>query len=163
MSLLNSILIFSFLFVSQPEVKKDEGIEWLKFEEAIKKNKTEKKLVFVDLYTDWCGWCKRMDATTFKDKEVVAYMSENYLSVKFNAEQKEDIVFQGTTFKFVASGRNGYHQLAAAMLQGQMSYPSFAILDENGKMVTVIKGYQSKADLMATFKAIEDWKKTNKN
>jgi thiol:disulfide interchange protein len=39
-------------------------IDWLDFESAIEKNKTHKKLIFIDIYTDWCGWCKKMDATT---------------------------------------------------------------------------------------------------
>lgn len=161
MAIINFLLVFTFLFAPKADAPSEKEIKWLKFEEAVKQNKTAKKLIFVDLYTDWCGWCKKMDVTTFKEKEVVEYMSEHYLSVKFNAEQKEDITFQGTTFKFVAQGRRGYHQLAAAMLQGKMSYPSFAIMDENGKMVTVIKGYQTKEQLLQTFKAIEDWKKKN--
>ena len=48
-------------------------IEWLTWDEAITRMATEPKKIFVDVYTDWCGWCKRMDATTFSDKEIATY------------------------------------------------------------------------------------------
>lgn len=117
-------------------------IEWLTWDEAIAKNEKNPKKIFIDVYTDWCGWCKRMDASTFKDKKVVNYMNENFYAVKFNAEMKEDIVYKEHTFKFVDSGRRGYHQLAAALLENKMSYPSFVAMDEKVDRITIIPGYR---------------------
>ncbi len=55
-----------------PAGKKSETIRWISFEEAMKLNKKKPKMVFVDIYTDWCGWCKKMDAETFADPAIAA-------------------------------------------------------------------------------------------
>lgn len=122
-------------------------INWITWEEAAKltANEVKPKKVFVDVYTDWCGWCKVMDKKTFSHPEVAKYMSKKYYMVKFNAEQKEDIEYKGVKFKFVASGRRGYHELAAALLQGKLSYPSTVFLDEEMAIMTVLPGFR-KAD-----------------
>ena len=104
------------------EDKKDQeesSIQWITIEEAIEiaASGENDKLFFIDVYTDWCGWCKRMDATTFVDPEVVKVMNENFYAVKFDGEASREIEFRGMKFKFVAQGRKGYHQLAAALLQ----------------------------------------------
>jgi thioredoxin-related protein len=114
------------------------------WEEAVQKASTEAspKKLFIDVYTDWCGWCKKMDKDTFQNAEVAAYMSENFYMVKLDAEQKEPIEFKGKTYNFVATGRRGYHELAAALLQGRMSYPTVIFLDEEIKMLSPVPGYQ---------------------
>lgn len=121
----------------------DETIEWISWEEATELIANEKnpKKVFIDVYTDWCGWCKVMDKKTFNHPEVAKYMNEKYYMVKFNAEQKEDIQYKGVTFKYVASGRRGYHELAAALLQNKLSYPSTVFLDENMAIMSVVPGF----------------------
>ncbi len=126
----------------RPETPDESPVKWLTFEEALKKSKTEKRPVFIDVYTDWCGWCKVMDKNTFSDPEVAKLLNEKFYAVKFNGEQKEDVVFDGNTFKFVASGRNGYHQLAAALLNNQLSYPTVVFLDEEFKMIQPLPGYK---------------------
>jgi len=117
-------------------------VKWMTFEEAIQKSKTEKRPVFIDVYTDWCGWCKVMDKNTFNDPKVAQLLNEKFYAVKFNAEQREDVIFDGHTFKFVASGRNGYHELAAALLNNQLSYPTVVFLDDEFKMIQPLPGYR---------------------
>ncbi len=128
--------------VNNPAVSNTIPVKWLTFEEAIKKSKAEKRPVFIDVYTDWCGWCKVMDKNTFNDPQVAKLLNEKFYAVKFDAEQKEDVVFDGNTFKFVASGRNGYHQLAAALLNNQLSYPTVVFLNEDFKMIQPLAGYR---------------------
>ncbi|MCB0493110.1 MAG: DUF255 domain-containing protein [Cyclobacteriaceae bacterium] len=120
----------------------DSPVNWLTFEEAIEKSKTEKRKIFIDVYTDWCGWCKVMDKNTFSEEKIAKILNEQFYPVKFNAEQKEDVEFSGTTFKFVPSGKNGYHQLAAALLNNQLSYPTVVFLDEEFRMIQPLAGYQ---------------------
>jgi len=121
-----------------------QEVKWLSWDEAAKLAETEKnpKKIFIDVYTDWCGWCKKMDKDTFQNPEVAEYMSKNYYMVKLDGEGKEPIVFRGKTFKFVPSGRNGYHEFAAALMQGKMSYPTTIFLDEQMNMLSPVPGYQ---------------------
>ena len=121
-----------------------EAINWISFEEAVKiaNEPGNNKKIFIDVYTDWCGWCKVMDKKTFQHPTIAKYMTENFLMVKFDAEQKEDIVFKDHTFKFVPSGRKGYHELAAALLQGEMSYPSVLFMDDKFAIITKLQGFQ---------------------
>jgi len=120
-----------------------EGVvAWMTFEQALEKSKTEKRKIFIDVYTDWCGWCKVMDKNTFSEPNVAKILNEQFYPVKFNAEQPEDVVFNGTTFKFVPSGNKGYHQLAAALLNNQLAYPTVVFLDEEFRMIQPLQGYQ---------------------
>src|SRR5436189_3917103 len=115
------VLVFGSLRTDAQNDKHLAGsaVKWMTFEEAVEKSKTEKRKIFIDVYTDWCGWCKVMDKNTFPDPEVAKLLNEKFYPVKLDAEQTADITFHGTTFKFVAMGNKGVHQLAAALLNNQ--------------------------------------------
>ncbi len=121
-----------------------QKVEWLSWDEAAQRAATDKnpKKVFIDVYTDWCGWCKKMDKDTFQDAAVADYMSKNFYMVKLDGEGKEPIEFKGKTYKFVPQGRRGYHEFAVALLQGRMSYPTVVFLDEKLNMLSPVPGYQ---------------------
>jgi thioredoxin-related protein len=120
----------------------EETVKWMTFEQALAKSKTEKRKIFIDVYTDWCGWCKVMDKKTFSDPQVVKLLNEKFYPVKLNAEQRGDIEFSGKTFKFVSNGQSGYHELAASLLNNQLSYPTVVFLDEDFKMIQPLPGYK---------------------
>jgi thioredoxin-related protein len=128
---------------AQVKVAEASPVKWLTFEEAVEKSKTEKRKIFIDVYTDWCGWCKVMDKNTFTDPKIAKLLNEQFYPVKFDAEQTGDVEFRGTTFKFVPYGNKGSHQLAMALLNNQMSYPNFVFLDEEFRIVPIIEGYTS--------------------
>ena len=136
------LLLTALLLLAMPFNVQAQQVNWLSWEEAtaIVQSDNSKK-VFVDVYTDWCGWCKRMDRDTFANPEVAAYMSENFLMVKLDGEGRENIDYKGRTFKYVASGRRGYHELAAVLLRGKMSYPSVVFMDEQMNLITTVPGY----------------------
>ncbi len=125
-----------------PVVFSQANINWLSWQDMLEKSKKERRKVVVDVYTDWCGWCKRMDATTFQHPQIAKYINEHYYAVKFNAEDRKDIDFKGKTFKFVKNGMRGYHELAALITQGRLSYPSIVFLDENHEVIQSIPGYR---------------------
>lgn len=132
-----------------------EKITWYSWEEAIELAENTPKKIFIDLYTDWCGWCKRMDATTFQDPQVVSYMNKHFIAVKFNAEQKESVQYKGYTMEFDESaGRRGAHQLAISLLNGRMGYPSFVYLDEDQNRITISPGYKEAPAMLRELKYV---------
>jgi thioredoxin-related protein len=137
------------------------AVKWMTFEEAIEKSKTEKRKIFIDVYTDWCGWCKVMDKNTFNDPEVAKLLNEKFYPVKFNAEQTEDVVFKGVTYKFVPQGNKGTHQLAMALLNNQLSYPTVVLVEEDFKSVSPVAGYRKADEVhkMLTYFAFDHFKK----
>ncbi len=118
-------------------------VKWMTFEQAVEKSKTEKRKIFIDVFTEWCGWCKVMDKNTFPDSEIAKLLNEKFYPVKLDAEQTGDVVFHGTTFKFIPSGNKGVHQLAVALLNNQLSYPNFVFLDEDFRIIPIYEGATS--------------------
>lgn len=141
--LTSAICLSATLFAQTQKTPATTTVKWMTFEQAVKKSKTEKRKIFIDVFTEWCGWCKVMDKNTFPDPEVAKLLNEKFYPVKFDAEQTEDVVFRGTTFKFVPYGNKGTHQLAAALLNNQLSYPNFVFMDEEFRIIPIIQGYTS--------------------
>ncbi len=142
-----------------PSVKAPDAagpINWMTWDEAVKANTKTGKKIFIDFYTDWCGWCKRMDATTFSDPEVAKYINANFHPVKFDAEQKEPIEFQGTTFTYRASGRRGVHMLAAELLNGKLGYPSYVYLTPTYERILISPGYKPVDDMKKELKFVAE-------
>lgn len=121
--------------------KDNKEIKWYSIEEADSMMKIEKRKVYIDVYTDWCGWCKVMERKTFTDPEIIELLNTEFYAVKLNGEGKEDITFKNKTFKYVEKGRSKYHELAAALMNGKMSYPTSVFLDENLNMIQPLPGY----------------------
>lgn len=131
------------------------GMLWTTFNEMEKSGfKPNGKKYLVDVYTDWCGWCKVMDKKTFTDPDVQAYLNEHFNIVKFDAEQKESITLNGRIYEWQAGGRNGYNQLAKELLGPRMSYPTMVYLDENMKKIKSIPGYKKPDQILSELKNI---------
>lgn len=117
----------------------NETIQWISLDEASKiAEKTGKKII-VDVYTNWCGWCKIMDQKTFTHPEVIKQINQNYLAVKLDAESKDSLVYKGIKFGFNPEKRA--NQLAYLLLNGKMSYPTTVILNEKSEILTPIAGF----------------------
>ena len=148
------ILIGLFSLQAQDEETQVDPIKWLTFEEAMTLNEKEPRQIFIDVYTDWCGWCKKMDASTFTEKKVIEFLnSSSYYCVKLNAEQKEDITYNDKVYRFIPQQKRGYHEVAAMLLDGNLSYPSFVLLAPNLKRLDVVKGYMDKNQLLSRLKS----------
>ena len=135
-------------FSQTQNTSKTDKIKWVSLEEADRLRRTEPRKIMIDVYTDWCGWCKRMDRTTFVDSNLVKYVNQNYYAVKLDAEQRESITIGGKKYEYDPNvGRRGVHKIAQELLQGKMSYPTMVFLDENMNMIQPIPGYMEAKDL----------------
>lgn len=127
-------------------------LKWYTWEEAVAAAKKEPRKIFVDVYTDWCGWCKVMDKKTFPVPEVKSYIEANFYPVKLDAEQKEDIIWNGNTFSWRPAGRNGINMLAYSLLEGKTSYPTIVYLNEKFERIMISPGYKTPEQFLPELK-----------
>ncbi|MBR5255088.1 MAG: DUF255 domain-containing protein [Bacteroidales bacterium] len=147
-------IIFSLLFLTICLFGfSQEKINWVKInkiEKEMAKKENVGKKYFVDCYTDWCGWCKKMDKDTFSDTLIAKLMNYYFVSAKFDAEQSEEVTINGKTYQNSKPNpnvkRKPTHQLAYYLLNNRLSYPSFSILDKDFNLITVVPGYYPVAE-----------------
>lgn len=159
------ILLFALPGYAQPEEKKDHAlIHWMSIEEAmVQQEQSDQKKILLQIYTDWCGWCKEMENTTYSQAHIAQYISENFYPVKFNAETKESIEYNGKTYDYVLRpGLGGYHELAAELLNGRFSFPTVVFLDEGHNHLQSIVGFKSpkQFETIITYFGTEGYKNT---
>ncbi len=153
-----SLLSAMMVGIASAQLKIPAKVKWYTIEQAMELQKKEPRKIMIDVYTDWCGWCKKMDAETFDHPVIAEYLNANFYPVKFNAESNEPITFGGKTFINEKQGNRSSHQFAAALLQGQMSYPSIAYLSEKLEPLGAIPGYYSAKDFEPLITYIEEEK-----
>lgn len=147
------LAVTAFVASDRKKTPAADSIKWYTWDEAVNLNKKKPKKIFIDVYTDWCGWCKRMDAQTFTNPEVIGYMNANFYPVKFNAEQKETIKFQDKEFGYQQGERGrGVHMLAYSLLDGRLGYPAFVMLNEKYERIALSPGYKEAPQLMKELK-----------
>lgn len=76
-------------------VAKPKMIHWMDYSEALKKAKNSRKLVFVDLYADWCVPCRIMEANAYADPSVATLLNTRFFPVKLDADSQDSIVCDG--------------------------------------------------------------------
>ncbi len=109
------------------------------FDELLAKAKTGNQLVFIDFWTDWCVWCKRLDAGAFSDDSVVADMKD-VLCYSVDAESETGAPLAQ---KFFVRG-----------------YPALIVLSPDGTLRDVIGGYLTSDQLKSEMKRMREDKGT---
>ena len=125
------VLVLASLLVTSSYGGEKEKLRWLTFNEGIAEAKKTGKKVMIDVYTDWCGWCKRMDKDTYADGSITDYLSKKFVAIKLNAESSTTLQYQGRAYT--------EQELAAAF--GVSGYPSIIFLGKDGEPITVYPGY----------------------
>ncbi|MDD5073038.1 MAG: thioredoxin family protein [Candidatus Omnitrophica bacterium] len=109
-----------------------DAIAWkYNLQDALKAAKSQGKPVMIDFYTDWCGWCKKLDSDTYSDPKVNA-ASAKFICVKINADKEKDL-----TNKYGVSG-----------------FPTIIFLDSNGKVLQKIPGFLPPAGFLQNMNKI---------
>ncbi len=117
---LSALTLFCAILGSSPASLLAEDWAYdLTYKEALAKAKKEKKLVFIDFFTTWCGPCKMMDRDTFANKEVLAWLSEHAVGLKVDAERNTRL----------------------AMRFNVTAYPTLVFVRSDGKEVGRVAGY----------------------
>jgi len=107
------------------------SLSWKTFDEGIVlAGKTNKKLL-VDVYTDWCTWCKKMDSDVYTDKGVIDVLNGSFILMKLNAESDKTVHYQGRSIT----------ETEFARTVGVTGYPSTLFFDSSGKPITLLPGY----------------------
>ncbi len=117
----------------------------------------EKKNIVAFIHTDWCKYCQVMKNTTYKDEKVVALLNEHFWFADLNAEAKQDITFNGHTFKYQPNGHHtGIHELAKELgsMDGKIAYPALCILNADHEIIFQYNQFLSSDDLLKVLNAV---------
>lgn len=121
-------------------------VKWYTIEEAEKLSKTNPRPMIIDAYTDWCSWCKKLDQDTFSNSVIAEILNTKYYPVKFDAEGKYPVTFQGT--KYINDGKSGRtHQLTNALITGQGGYPNMVFINDKLQLLTNVPGYREPKEM----------------
>ena len=139
----NLLVILFFLFAN----KNFAQLNTHKFEQTEKLSIENPKPFVIFIHTDWCKICKMMENTTFKNKEIISQLNQNFYFISFNAEDKKDINFNNNIFKFKPKGNNsGIHELAE--LLSNQTYPTITILNSDYSILTQIESFVNSKTLL---------------
>ncbi len=145
--------ILLVLFTLAAFVSQAQEIKWMSMKDALTAQKKNKKPIFMDAYTVWCGPCKMLDKNTFADPKVAETINKNYNPVKFNAEGNEEFQFDGKLYKNPGyqesrkNSRNGIHEFTS-FLQVP-GYPTMVVINAEGKVTKGIVGYKTPEELLS--------------
>lgn len=143
------LFTLAFLLVAT-SFKPASEIKWLGFNEGYALAKKTKKIMLVDVYTDWCGWCKRMDRDAYGKSEIIDMVSKDFVPIKFNPE------IEGVTYTFNGKTYSG-GELAGAISDYKLSgYPTTIFIQPKNNKKNIVVGYKDAAmmkDVLTSIKS----------
>lgn len=125
------LIVISALFVLPLY---SQTLKWYSPDAGFKKAKKEKKTVLIDIYTDWCGWCKKMDNETYSNKKVIKALNKSFVCIKYNPETDGNINIGGKSYtpsKFSSM----------AKVEG---YPATAFFTGSGNYIETVVGFMDR-------------------
>lgn len=131
-SLIRSLLITVLLSFPFPLSSASSGqIEWLKYDQALRKAKAENKHILVNFTTTWCGWCKKMKATTYQDQQVLELMQKSFVAA----------VVDGDAYDLIDLPDGKITEKGLTLQFGVRGYPTTWFLEPDGTRIAPAPGY----------------------
>jgi thioredoxin-related protein len=127
-----------------------EKVNWISAAQLSELYAKEPRPILFDVYTDWCGWCKQMDRTTYQNKKLVTYINEHYYAVKLDAESTDSIQFNKVKYGYNKSYKA--NELAAYLLADRMEFPTTVFLPEINAQPAPLAGYMNAKEMEAPLK-----------
>ncbi|AGA80236.1 thioredoxin family protein [Echinicola vietnamensis] len=150
--LLPIMLLTSVLTGLHPTAHGQEKINWLTFEQLEDSLRLAPKKVFIDFYTDWCTYCKKMDKKVFTDAAVITTINREYYAVRMDAETRDTVRFDGLDLvnHQATDKRPGIHDLALLLggRNGKFTPPTLILLDEAFRVIDRRFEYQHREKLL---------------
>jgi thioredoxin-related protein len=142
------ILLGSLPFWTLPllSAKTTEGVHWAPYEEGMENARESNKPVLLSFYTDWCGWCKRMEKETYGDPQIQQFLNLNFIAIKINAESKEPIRMDGKEMKMKDLTRK----------YGVRAFPTTVFLESDGTPIAPLAGYSEPASFRKVLVFIQE-------
>jgi thioredoxin-related protein len=135
--LLTTLTLFVYAFYAP--LNAQEVVNWQPIQQAETLAKKLHRKVLIEIYTQWSEGFKELERSVLAQPQVAKYLNDNFVTIKFDAETREEVNFQDHNYKFVTQSGVGFNELASELLRGQMSYPTFVFLDENGNLIQTIQ------------------------
>ena len=147
MQKLKLILFFCLIIICAAFTKTsgNEKVQWLQLHEVTAKLKDKDKPILIDLYTDWCYWCKVMDKKTYNNKKVIEYINEHFYSARINAETKDILNWKDKTYNY----NDTYHinNFSLFVTYGRASFPTTVIIADQNSAPIPIAGFMEPKEL----------------
>ena len=141
------LIVFTGISFISPNKEKINWITIKQLDEAYSKNP---KPILLDVYTSWCGWCKEMDRTTYKNEKVVKYINEHYYAVRLDAESGDSLFFNNKKYGYNAKYKS--NELAEYLLFGRMEFPTTVFLPTIDARPAPLGGYLKPKEIEAPLK-----------
>ncbi|HHS50580.1 MAG TPA: DUF255 domain-containing protein [candidate division Zixibacteria bacterium] len=128
------ILLIVFVLASMAftaSAAEDSAWKWLDFAEAYPLAMSEGKHLVINFYSLGCGWCRRMDNSTFKDTTVLGILDEGFIGAKLNIASNRRIDWMGRQL--------AEREIAAIFAGRGVPYTTF--IDTTGEVVAALPGY----------------------
>ena len=140
-----SVFFFLPLVVLFAQTNKElASLRWHRWDEGVTATQTSGKYMLVDVYTDWCGWCKKMDRVVYTHPQVQQLLAASFVTIKLDAESTN----------LITNGTNQYTEQELAKMLGVNSYPTTMVYDKRFQLISRFSGYYEPKEFIRYLKYI---------